>query len=297
MMLDRGELKDWFSSTEIIVEAVLVALGLYIFIVHMFTHERPFLEPALFRDRNLSAGLVLIFLVGVILFATMTLLPPFLQNLKGYPVVDSGLLLAPRGVGVMVMMVIVGRLIGRVDARLLIAGGLVLAALSLWEMSRFSLDVTPWLIIKTGVIQGFGLGLIFVPLSTITFSTLAPRFRGEATAMFSLLRNIGSSIGISIVIALLSRNTQINHATLAEHVTPFNPLMQAPLLPDAWSPGSAAGLAALNAEVTRQAASIAYLNDFLLMMWVTLVALPFVLLLKPPPRTKLPAGEIAAAVE
>ena len=236
-------------------------------------------------------------MVGVILFATMTLLPPFLQNLKGYPVVDSGLLLAPRGLDVMVMMVIVGRLIGRVDARLLIAAGLVLAAASLWEMSRFSLDVTPWLIIKTGVIQGFGLGLIFVPLSTVTFSTLAPQFRGEATALFSLLRNIGSSIGISIVIALLSRNTQINHAVLAEHVTPYNPLMHAPFLPDLWSPANPAGLATLNAEVTRQAASIAYINDFLLMMFVTLAALPFVLLLKPPRRTSTPPGELAAAVD
>jgi DHA2 family multidrug resistance protein len=296
-MLDRGETKDWFASTEVIVEAVLAGLGLYIFLVHMFTHRRPFLDPALFRDRNLTAGLILMFMVGVILFATMTLLPPFLQNLKGYPVVDSGLLLAPRGAGVMVMMAIVGRLVGRVDARLLIASGLALAAASLYEMSLFSLDVTPWLIVKTGVLQGLGLGLIFVPLSTATFATLAPQFRGEATALFSLVRNIGSSIGISVVIALLTRNTQISHADLAENVTAYNPLTRSPWLPPSWSPDSAAGLAALNAEVTRQAASIAYIDDFLLMTYVTLAALPFVLLLRPPRRAKAVPGEVAAAVE
>jgi DHA2 family multidrug resistance protein len=197
----------------------------------------------------------------------------------------------------MVMMAIVGRLIGRVDSRLLIASGLALAAASLWEMSRFSLDVTPWLIVKTGVLQGLGLGLIFVPLSTATFATLAPQFRGEATALFSLVRNIGSSIGISVVIALLTRNTQISHADLAENITAYNPLMRSPWLPPSWSPDSAAGLAALNAEVTRQAASIAYIDDFLLMTYVTLAALPFVLLLRPPRRAKAPPGEVAAAAE
>jgi DHA2 family multidrug resistance protein len=297
MMLDRGELKDWFSSTEIVIEAALAGTCFYVFIVHMFTHRRPFLDPALFRDRNFAAGLTLMFMVGLILFATMTLLPPFLQNLKGYPVVDSGLLLAPRGVGVMVMMAIVGRLIGKVDTRLLIGTGFALAALSLWEMSLFSLDVTPWLIVKTGVVQGLGLGLIFVPLSTVTFATLEPRFRAEATALFSLVRNIGSSIGISIVIALLSRNTQINHAVLAEHVNPYNPLMQAPWLPPSWSPDSAAGLATLNAELTRQAASIAYIDDFLLMMYVTLAALPFVLLLRSPRRQASTPEAAAAAME
>jgi len=297
MMLDRGETKDWFNSTEIVVEAALAGLGLYIFLVHMFTHRRPFLEPALFRDRNFTAGLTLIFMVGVILFATMTLLPPFLQNLKGYPVIDVGFLLAPRGLGVMVMMAIVGRLVGRVDSRLLIAAGFGLAGFSLWEMSRFSLDVTQWMIVWTGVVQGFGLGLIFVPLSTVTFATLAPHLRNEATALFSLMRNIGSSIGISIVISLLSQNTQVNHASLAEHVSRFNPLMQFPWLPPPWSIDGVQGLAALDAEVTRQAAAIAYLDDFLLMMWVTVAALPFVLLLKPSRRTKAPPGEVAAAVE
>ncbi len=297
LMLERGELKDWFSSTEIMIEAAVTALCFYVFIVHMFTHRRPFLDPALFRDRNFAAGITLMFMVGLILFATMTLLPPFLQNLKGYPVVDSGLLLAPRGVGVMVMMAIVGRLIGRIDTRVLIGTGFALAALSLWEMAQFSLDVTPWLIVKTGVVQGFGLGLIFVPLSTVTFATLEPRHRAEATALFSLVRNIGSSIGISIVIALLSRNTQINHAVLAEQVNPYNPMMRAPWLPPSWSVDSLTGLTALNAEVTRQAASIAYIDDFLLMMYVTLAALPFVLLLRPQRRSSPPAEAAAAAME
>src|SRR5689334_6918540 len=159
----------------------------------------------------------------------------------------------------MVSMMLVGRIMGKVDTRLLILAGLGLTSLSLWQMGRFSLDVTQYMLVESGVIQGLGLGLIFVPLSAMTFSTLAPHLRTEAAAMFSLMRNIGSSIGISIVTALLSRNSQINHAALGEHVSIYNPLMHAPYLPPSWSLDSASGLMALDAEVNRQAASIAYI--------------------------------------
>jgi MFS transporter, DHA2 family, multidrug resistance protein len=293
MMLDRGELQAWFESTEIVIEALVAGLALYMFIAHMLTHHRPFLDRHLFLDRNFAVGLVFIFIIGIILLATMALLPPFLQHLKGYPVITTGYLLAPRGVGTMVSMMLVGRLMGKVDTRLLILGGLALTSLSLWQMARFNLDVTEFMLVESGVIQGLGLGMIFVPLSTVTFSTLAPHLRTEAAAMFSLMRNIGSSIGISIVTALLSRNTQINHATLGEHVNIFNPMMQAPYLPPSWALDSVTGLASLDAEVTRQAASIAYIDDFVLMMWVTLCALPLLFLLR---RPRAPAGPAAPAV-
>ena len=282
MMLDRGELLAWFESPEIVIEAGLAGLAFYLFIAHMLTHHRPFLDRHLFLDRNFVIGIVFIFIVGIILLATMALLPPYLQHLKGYPVITTGYLLAPRGIGTMVSMLLVGRLMGKVDTRLLLLTGLGLTAYSLFQMSRFNLDVTAFMLLESGIIQGLGLGLIFVPLSTMTFSTLAPHLRTEAAAMFSLVRNIGSSIGISIVMALLSRNTQINHAALAEHVTPFNPLMQAPWLPEFWSPDTATGLSALNEAVTRQAQSIAYIDDFVLMMWVTLAALPLLFLLRKP---------------
>ncbi|MBW7886612.1 MAG: DHA2 family efflux MFS transporter permease subunit, partial [Caldilineaceae bacterium] len=200
MMLDRGESLDWFASPEVITEAILAGMALYLFIAHMFTHEHPFIEPGLFKDRNFSVGLLFIFIVGVILLATMALLPPFMQNLMGYPVIDVGYLLAPRGVGTMIAMMAVGKLSGKVDVRHMILLGLMLTSLSLWEMTLFNTDINGWDIVRTGITQGLGLGFIFVPLSTITFATLAPRYRNEGTALFSLMRNLGSSIGISAVI-------------------------------------------------------------------------------------------------
>ena len=285
MMLDRGELLDWFSSTEIVVEAVLAALAFYMFVVHMLTHPHPFITPRLFKDRNLVTGLCFIFLVGIVLLATMALLPPFLQNLKGYPVITVGFVLAPRGIGTMIAMMLVGRMVGKVDTRLLILGGLLATAYSLWQMVGFNLDTDQYSIVESGVIQGLGLGFIFVPLSTITFSTLEPKLRTEAAGLFSLLRNIGSSIGISVVTAMLSENTQINHADIAQHVSPYNPMMQDGWIPQAWSLETARGLALLNGEVTRQAATIAYLNDFQFMMWVTLAAVPLLIFLRRPARS------------
>jgi DHA2 family multidrug resistance protein len=292
MMLDRGELLNWFGSTEIIIEAVVAGTCFALFLVQTFTHERPFLEPAIFHDRNLSIGLIVIFIVGVILLATMALLPPYLQNLMDYPVITTGFILAPRGVGTMVSMMLVGKLINRFDQRVLIGVGLALAAYSLWQMAGFTPDVPQWMLVESGIIQGLGLGFIFVPLSTITFSTLAPRYRTEAAGLFSLMRNVGSSIGISVVMAMLSRNTQINHAEIAAHVTPYGMMMQAPWLPSFWSPATQTGIMSLNNEVTRQASAIAYVDDFLLMMWVTLLAAPLLLLLRKPRRV---TGEIPAA--
>jgi DHA2 family multidrug resistance protein len=175
MMLDRGQTRDWFGSTEIVVEAVCGGLFFCMFLAHMFTADEPFIEPQLFRDRNLSIGLVFIFVVGVVLLATMALLPPFMQNLMGYPVETTGYVLAPRGLGTMLAMAVVGRMVGRIDARVLIFAGLAMTAQSLWEMASFTAEVAPYDIVRSGFVQGMGLGFIFVPLSTLTFSTLAPR--------------------------------------------------------------------------------------------------------------------------
>ena len=289
MMLDRGESQNWFSSREVVIETVVAALCFYMFLVHMFTAAKPFIEPALFKDRNLAVGLVLIFIVGVILLATLSLLPPFLQKLMGYPVLTTGLTLAPRGAGTMVAMMVVGRIIGRVDTRLLILTGLGLLSLSLWQMSQFTTEVTMQTLVMTGVVQGLGLGLVFVPLSTTTFSTLAPHYRSEGTAMFSLMRNIGSSIGISVMTFLLTRNTQAVHAGLAEKMNPFRPELVAPWLPDAWNFHTQTGVIALNSEITNQAMTVAYLNDFTIMMWLTMAAAPLLLLLRRPrPRAVAP---------
>jgi DHA2 family multidrug resistance protein len=280
LMLDRGEQLDWFGSGEIITEAVLSGLGFYLFIVHMLTAERPFIDRRLFRDRNLVTGLAFIFVVGIILLATLALLTPFLQTLLDWPVLTAGLVMAPRGLGTMAAMMLVGRLIHRIDPRLLMACGLTLIGVSLWQMSHFDLNVSQGLLVRTGVTQGFGLGLVMVPLSTMTFATLAPELRTQGTALFSLMRNMGSSIGISVVIFLLSRNTQIMHAELAAHATPFSAPLRA-LLPY-WSLSTLPGAAALNAEITRQATLVAFLNDFRLMMGLALVTVPLVLLMRRP---------------
>jgi DHA2 family multidrug resistance protein len=288
LFLDRGEQKDWWSSAEIQIEAALAFLGFYLYFVHWKTRERSFLDLGLFKDRNFLASNVFIFVLGVVLFATMALLPPFLQNLMNYPVVTTGILLAPRGVGTLFAMMLVGRLMARgVDARILAAVGMVLTAYSLWQMMHFNLDVPEQLIITSGIIQGLGLGLVFVPISTVAYSTLPMPKRTEAAGIFSLIRNIGSSVGISIVMTLLARNTQINHAEIASRITPFGDNAQQ--VASAIGPNGGNGLAMLNAEVTRQASGIAFLNDFWLMMIMTAAAIPLLLLLRPARNASAPA--------
>ncbi len=274
MMLDRGELKDWFSSTEIVIEATLALLGFYLFIVRTFTAERPFIRAALFRDRNFVTGNVFIFIVGIILFATLVLIPPIFQGLLNYPVETTGLIMAPRGIGTMVSMVLVGRLVSRVDTRILIGVGFALTAFSLWQMTNFDLQMDKWPVIWSGVIQGLGIGFAYVSLTTATFATLDPRLRPEGTALFNLMRNIGSSVGISAVQALLTENTQVVHSTLAVNVSRFNPLLHN------FNLNSAASLTQLNGMVTTQAAMVAYIDDFRLMMFVSLLAIPLLLFMR-----------------
>jgi DHA2 family multidrug resistance protein len=240
----------------------------------------------MFKDRNYVVGLLFGFMIGVILLATMALLPPFLQNYMGYPVLDVGLLLTPRGFGTMTGMMIVGRVARKVDLRYLVATGLVLMIISLWQMTKFSVDITRWEIIWTGIVQGLGLGLVFVPLSTLSFSTLAPRYRNEATALYSLVRNIGSSIGISVVTTYLSHRVQINHAVYAEHINNFNPALQDAVQKGAYDLSTTAGLVSLNNVVTNQAAIFGYLQDFRLMMYVCIFTLPLLVLLRRPGASK-----------
>ena len=287
LFLDRGEQQDWFGSVEIQVEAALAFLGFYLYAVHWKFSAKPFLNLGLFADRNFLASNLFIFVLGVVLFATMALLPPFLQGLMNYPVVTTGLLLAPRGVGTLIAMMLVGRLLARgADARVLAGIGMLLTAYSLWMMTRFNLDVPQSTIVVTGVVQGLGLGLVFVPVSTIAYSTLPMAARTEAAGIFSLMRNIGSSVGISIVMTLLSRNTQLNHAEIAARLTPYGD--NAAQLAAALGHG-AVNLAALNGEVTRQASAIAFLDDFWLMMVMTVVSIPLLLLLKPVRSSAAPA--------
>ncbi|MGE3364377.1 MAG: DHA2 family efflux MFS transporter permease subunit [Rhizobiaceae bacterium] len=290
LMLDRGAEVDWFSSVEIWLELGLAITGFWVFIIHLVTNRDTFIDPKIFADRNFATGLVFIFVVGVILLSSMALLPPMLSQLFNHSTTLTGLVMAPRGVGTMISMILVGRLVQKFDARLLVVTGLLLTAWSLHMMTEFSPQMDDHLIIWSGVVQGLGLGLVFVPLNTVAFATLDMRYRTDGAALFSLVRNIGSSIGISIVTVLLTRNIQINRAELSTAVSPFNPNLLS-LSPGAVS-GDLTALSQLDGLVNSQAAMIAYIDDFKLMMLVTLAAIPLALLLRKP---RAATGRVAPA--
>lgn len=275
LMLDRGETLDWFSSTEIIVEAVAAALGLYLFIVHMLTASRkPFVTPKVFRDRNLAAGLLVMFAVGMVLLSVSALLAPWLQVLAGDPVETAGLAMAPRGLGTMAAMMIAGRLSNKVDARLLMGFGIIVLSYSLYRMTGWTPAVADREVIVNTALQGAGLGFVFVPLQVVAFATLEPALRTEGTALLSLLRNVGSAIGISVTSALVTRNGQIEHSVLTGFITPMNRAFQGP--GQALMPTTAHGAQVLNGMLTQQSAIVAYNDDWKLMM---LTSLPMLLLL------------------
>ncbi len=282
MFLDRGEQLNWFSSAEIVVEALVCASAFYIFIVHTFTARNTFVNPRLFLDRNFAVGMIFIFIIGITYLASLALMTPYLQTLMGYPVVTAGIVMGPRGLGTMACMFLVGRLVGKVDTRWLLFIGLAITAWAMYDMTGWTPAVSQWTIISTGFIQGAGLGFLFVPLTTITFATLAPERRSEGTGLYNLSRNIGSSVGISVVSALLTQNVQVNHANIAAYVTPYNQAFSDPAISQAMNPYTAAGRAALDGLVTLQATIISYIDDFKLMMILSLAAIPLVLLLRKP---------------
>ncbi|QAY76381.1 DHA2 family efflux MFS transporter permease subunit [Sphingosinicella sp. BN140058] len=282
MMLDRGEQLDWLQSWEIRIELGLAIAGAWMFVVHLMTAREPIFDPKMFADRTFAVSLLFMAVTGVLLLAGLALLPPLLQRLLGYSVLDSGFLTAPRGVGTLVSMMVAGRLTGKVDGRLLIFGGISAMALSLWQMSGFSLQMDAHPVIVSGFVQGIGLGLIFVPLQALAFSSLPPQYRTTAAALFNLARNIGGSIGISMVTFLLARNLQVSHSDLAAHVTPYTMQVADPTIAQMLGSFGDSVTAMLDAEINRQALMIAYLDDFHAMMLVTLCALPLVLLLRKP---------------
>jgi DHA2 family multidrug resistance protein len=288
MFLDRGEQKDWLSSWEIMIELGLAIAASWMFVVHIVTAKQPLFERSMFADRNFSTGLLFMAVTGVLLLAGLALLPPLLQNMYGYSVLQSGFLTAPRGVGTLLSMLLAGRLVGKIDSRLLVGIGVALMGVSLYMMTGFAIDQPSRPVIVSGIVQGLGLGLIFVPLQSLAFETLAPRMRTTAAALLNLSRNIGGSVGISIVSTQLVRMTQVAHADLASNITQqtiptANPEMLQTIAPVI----GPAALAMVNAEVTRQALFIAYLDDFKLMMLVTFAVLPLLLLMK---RSKQAGG-------
>jgi DHA2 family multidrug resistance protein len=286
LMLDRGQQADWFDAWEIRVEAALAVAGLWLFAVHMATGRRTMFERAMLANRNLLIGMVFMVQIGVMMMAMMALLPPMLQMLYGYPVFDTGVLLAPRGVGILIAMFIAGQLVQRGhDPRIIVGAGMTIAALSLWQMTHWSLDMDWRPVVANGFVQGLGMGLVFPPMNALSFATLAPRFRTDAASLLYLTRSLGGSAGIAVLIALFGTNLQTSHADLVQHVTGFSLSQVDPGMAQQLGAPGAAVLAAVDAEITRQAMMIAYLDDFAAMMWFAIASVPLVLLLR-----RRPAG-------
>jgi DHA2 family multidrug resistance protein len=286
MFLDRGQTQDWFSSPEVQIEFALSLLSLFLFLVQMATAKRPFVDISIFKDGNFVTASIFGFLLGILLFSSLALLPPFMENLLGYSVVTTGLVSMPRGLGSFAAMFVVGQLMGRVDVRLILLVGLILSGIAVWQMTHFTILMSSTPIIVSGVLQGLGTGLLFVPLSTLAFASMAPEKRTEAAGLYTLIRNIGSSSGISIMTALLSRNTNVAHSQLVEHIRPDNPLIHTTSLGAMVNFASAKSLALIDGMVNQQAAMIAYIDDFKLMLWITILAIPMLLLMRPPKRAK-----------
>jgi DHA2 family multidrug resistance protein len=282
LMLDRGEQLGWFDSGEIVLMAIVSATAFYFFIAHSLTTERPFIPIDIFRDRNFIVGLTFMFVTGILLVASMALMAPLLQGVMGYPILDVGLLLGTRGLGMAMTMLVAGPLMSRIDGRILLASGLMCCVVSLYYSIDFTPDTPTRTIAWVGILQGAGLGFMFVPLNTISLAAIPPALRTQGTAMWTLIRNLGSSIGVSVVIANLSNKTITMHARLAESVTPFNQALADPAAA-MLDPSTDTGRALLENLITQQATIIAYANDFKLMMVVTLLASPLILLLRTKP--------------
>ena len=298
MMLDRGQDQDWFSSGEIVTEGVLGLLGVYLFVAHMITAKKPFIPPVLFKDRNFTGGLLLMFTTGTILVSSSSLMAPWLQNLANYPVEAAGLIMAPRGIGTMTAMLTGGRLTSRMDPRKIIACGVLALAWSMWEMTRWTPDVAPVTIIVTIIIQGAGLGFVFLPLQVLAFATLPPQFRTDGASLFSLLRNIGAAVGVSVTSSLLARNTQVLHESIGASVTPFNRALQGGgAVSRMWNPMHVHGAAVLDHLVNQQAQIVAYIDDYWMMIFTTLPSLLLLFLLRRPKLNSAAPVEAHAAMD
>jgi len=277
--LDRGEQLGWLESNEIVAEFIIAGVGFYYFFAHSFTTSRPFIQFELFKDKNFVGGCVFMTVMGLVLYSTMALSSPYLQNVIGYPIITAGVLLASRGCGTFVAMMLVGRMMRFVEARTLIVSGLSLTAASLYSMTGWTDQTGAQEIVTISIIQGFGFGLVFVPLSTVAFLTLPNHLRTDGTSMLTLLRNVASSIGISIVIAQLTEGTRRTYAILSQHIIPFNHAMQMPDVSGMINLSTDAGRAMADVMVAAQAQVIAFSHDYQLVMIFILCSIPLALII------------------
>ncbi|MDE2301221.1 MAG: multidrug efflux MFS transporter [Sphingomonadales bacterium] len=278
LLLDRGEMLDWLDSNEIRAEAVVAVAGFYVFVVHSATARAPFISAKLFTDRNFVISSMIGFFLGGLVYSVLSLLPPMLNDLFGHSTLQIGIAMAPRGIATLIAMPLTGLLTGRIDSRLLVFAGLLLCALSMWQLSELSLGADDWLVMSGGFIQGIGSSLIFVPLATMAFATLPGSLRNDGAALSTLIRNMGSAIGISLVQALTVRNAAVVHSRLVETLHRDNPLLALdhPDL-DLTLMRSAASIAR---EVERLAVMTSYIDTFWALLVTSLIVSPLVLMLR-----------------
>jgi DHA2 family multidrug resistance protein len=279
VMLDRGERADWFDAGEIVAYATLAAIAFYAFVAHSATAERPFLQPALLRDRNFAIGIVLIFVFGMLNFTPMTLIPPLLQGIGGYPDSVIGFVLGARGLGTMVAFFVM-IFASRLDPRAMIGIGFLLQALAGWQLAQLDMTPTAEGVFWTMALQGFGVGVLWVPITMVTFATLGADAMAEGSAVYHMVRNVGSSIHISLSTTLAVRMARANYAELAPAVSPYNEALRLPWVTGAWNVHEPHGLAAVGREVARQAAMIGYIDTFVFFIATSLAVLPLVLLVR-----------------
>ena len=279
LALDRGEQLGWLESNEIVAEFIISAVGFYYFFAHSFTTAKPFIQFALFKDKNFVTGCIFMAVMGLVLYSTMALASPYLQNVIGYPIITAGVLLASRGCGTFVAMMLVGRLMRYIEARTLIVSGLGLTALSLFYMTGWTDQTGVPEIVSWSIIQGFGFGLVFVPLSTLAFLTLPNQLRTDGTSMLTLMRNVASSVGISIVIAQLTEGSRRVYAVLSEHINPFNHAMQMPSVTGMINMNTDQGRAMADVMVSLQAQIIAFSQDYQLVMLFILASIPLAIMI------------------
>jgi len=281
LMLDRGTQKDWFDSTEIVIEAAVAASAIWMFVIHSLTTRNPLIPRALYRDRNFMMGTGLTIFIVAVMYSSQALIAPMLQQLLNYSTKQAGMLMMPRGIGTMMSMLIAGRLMNRVDIRILMLTGLTTLGTAQYVMTGYDIVMDSFPIMLAGFLQGAGMGLVVVPLTMVAYATLPSAVRTDATAVFAMTRNLSASVAIAAMGALFAHNAQMIHAEVGTHVTEMNmPVLDGRLIQQL---GHAGGMVAamVDAEVNRQALMIAYIDDFWLMMWGAAAAMPFVLMLRP----------------
>jgi MFS transporter, DHA2 family, multidrug resistance protein len=293
IVLDKGQQEDWFSSTLITGLAIVSAVTLIALVFHELTTEYPIVDLRVFKARSYAVGVFLMTIVGFVLYGSMVLLPVMLQTLLGYPPLQAGIAMAPRGMGSFVMMPIVGMMTGRFDARKLLTAGLLVGGMTLLWLSQLNLQAGYWDIFWPQLIQGVGMSLLFVPLTTVAMDPIPREKMGYATSLFNLMRNIGGSIGIAITGTMLSRNQQSTTSMLGNNVTAYDPASQA-MFAQMRAAFMAAGndvvtatdraYAALFGAVQRQASMVSFVGLFQLLGFLFLALIPLVLLMKRPKR-------------